>query len=288
MLERFGASAKSSPVAPRTLFVLAHPDDEVLAVGARLERFAGSRLLTVTDGVPKDGEDARRHGFSTLEGYGEARRQELSAALAEARLPHDFARSLGLQVPDQTASLRLADLSVALAEEIEEFAPEVILTHPYEGGHPDHDACAFAVHAAARLARQKRPSAQGPVLLEAAFYHAGREGSMCTGVFLEDPRVPSPVVLTLTEEERARKRARLAYFGTQGETLAQFGMERETFRFAPSYDFTQPPHPGQLLYERFPWGMTGEQFRELASWAWSALFHRSMDGDPRQGQAGAG
>jgi hypothetical protein len=33
---------------------------------------------------------------------------------------------------------------------------------------------------------------------------------------------------------------------------------------APRYDFTRPPHRGQLYYETLGWPMTGERFRQLA------------------------
>jgi hypothetical protein len=59
------------------------------------------------------------------------------------------------------------------------------------------------------------------------------------------------------------KRSMLDCYRTQQDTLAAFGVERERFRRAPQYDFTQPPHAGALYYEQFPWGMTGERFREL-------------------------
>jgi hypothetical protein len=32
----------------------------------------------------------------------------------------------------------------------------------------------------------------------------------------------------------------------------------EWFREAPDYDFTQPPHQGELHYERLGWNITGE------------------------------
>ena len=46
--------------------------------------------------------------------------------------------------------------------------------------------------------------------------------------------------------------------------LAPFPLDEERFRAAPLYDFTRPPHPGTLHYERHPWGMSGERFRALA------------------------
>ncbi len=273
VLDRLAAPAESHLSLPRLLVIFAHPDDEVLAAGGRLERFRESRLLCVTDGAPENGADSRAHGFATLQAYRDARRAELAAALRLGGLPEGCAEPLRLDrsggtpagVADQRAVFHLRALTTAVAREIELYRPEAVLTHPCEGGHPDHDSCAFAVHIAVRLVRGTPP----PTILEAPFYHAGANG-METGSFLGDGEASS-VDLTLrrvcelSPVERARKRERLDCFVTQRETLAQFGIEREQFRVAPLYDFCRPPHPGRLLYENFAWGATGEQFRALAA-----------------------
>jgi N-acetylglucosamine malate deacetylase 2 len=59
-----------------------------------------------------------------------------------------------------------------LRDLLEQHRPEVIVTHSYEGGHPDHDACAFAVHHALELTRAQPV----PVIVEASFYHIGPQG----------------------------------------------------------------------------------------------------------------
>ena len=243
-------------------------------MGARLERLRHSRILTVTDGAPADGSDARQHGFATLAEYREARRAELAAALALAGLPPETAASgpqlAPIPVPDQTAALHLAGLVRALTIDIIDMQPEAILTHPYEGGHPDHDACAFAVHTAvSRLRGLNHPA---PVILETPSYHAAANGAMKTGHFLRE--TAGSLLCRLTPEEQTRKRARLACFASQADTLAQFSLDMEAFQTAPAYDFAQPPHEGELFYERFPWGMTGVRFRGLAAEALSLL-----DGD---------
>lgn len=258
VLARLAAPAGRAVVSPRLLVVLAHPDDEVLAVGARLERMGGSRFVTVTDGAPGDGNDAQEHGFVTLDAYREARRAELCAALKHAGLDEGVLLRLGVPVGDQQASLHLAELVRGLVTLMEGSGAEAVLTHPYEGGHPDHDACAFAVHTAVRLMAEELP------VLEAPFYHAGPSGEMLTGEFLPGAQTMQTVVCTLSESEQRAKRERLACFVSQGETLAQFGVEREMFRVGPRYDFTQRPHEGQLLYERFAWGMEGDRFCGLA------------------------
>lgn len=228
----------------RLMVVLAHPDDEVLALGGRLEALTNSRFVCITDGVPLDGLDARAHGFCGLEEYREARRAELAEALG------GLVVSRSLEISDQRAAWDLAGLTRRVAAEVEVFRPEAVLTHPYEGGHPDHDACAFAVaHCGASV----------PVV-EAPFYHAGVNG-IETGVFLGEPGL----TVVLTEEQRTRKRERLACFRSQAETLRLFGVEREAYRAAPTYDFLGRPHEGGLYYEGFDWGMTGDRFCELAA-----------------------
>ena len=231
----------------------------------------------MTDGAPADGIDAQHHGFASLAAYREARHAELTAALAHAGLPASVADPFPTltRVPDQRAAWHLKELTLGLLATLQEFAPEAVRTHPYEGGHPDHDACAFAVHAALRLGRQLalQPEAQDhqPLLLEAPFYHHDGDGGMLTGTFLHSDRFPS-LTLPLSLQEQANKQARLACFASQAETLGRFQTESEALRIAPAYDFTQPPHGGKLLYECFPWGMTGSHFRRLAAEAEGQLF----------------
>lgn len=268
LLDRISAPATSTLPLPRALLVLAHPDDETIAVGARLERFCESRLICVTNGAPRDRLDARANGFSSIDDYSTARRLELEAVLSHAGLrPERFLRRLNVgtgarPIADQEAAWRLDELTRAVAAELENFRPQVVLTHPYEGGHPDHDACAFAVHAAIQLVGRLCH------IVEAPFYHAGKAG-IETGKFL--PSGSRAVIRPLSTTEKKKKQERLACFVTQVETLRQFATDEEQYRIAPDYDFTQPPHSGTLYYENFPWGMTGAKFRELVAATLKAL-----------------
>jgi N-acetylglucosamine malate deacetylase 2 len=252
--------------APRTILVGAHPDDESVGAGARLDRLRDARFVCVTDGAPRDGQDAARHGLMP-EAYGRRRRAELEAALGLCGIAPEHLTML--DCPDQQAALNMVDLARRLAELFARQQAEAVLTHPYEGGHPDHDATAFAVHAAAALVRQHGGDA--PEIVEWTSYHRGADGAL-TNEFLPAPEVDRQIVaVALAPAEQQRKLAILACHATQAETLSHLPLGVERYRPAPHYDFTRPPHGWKLHYEHFPWGMSGERFRQLAAAALAEL-----------------
>ncbi|WP_437672613.1 PIG-L deacetylase family protein [Sorangium sp. So ce131] len=249
----------SSGRAPRCLVVFAHQDDETIGLGARIGRLDPIEVVHLTDGAPRDPRfmPAELAGAGR-ERYAAIRREEVARALAVAHVPEARLRCLG--AVDQEAIEEAPSLTRKLLDLIVRTRPEVVITHPYEGGHPDHDAAALAVHAAAALAVVNGGAA--PLIFEAASYHAAR-GHFVAGEFIPYPGVPE-IALRLSPEEAARKRAMLGCFVSQKETLAPFGAEVERFRPAPPYDFRRPPHEGTLNYERIGFPIDGARWRKLA------------------------
>ncbi len=193
-----------------------------------------------------------------MDDYRLARRRELLEAAALVGAGADRIRTLDF--PDQEASLHLAEISRLLSGLLTEFRPAAVVTHAYEGGHPDHDATAFAVRAACAL--QNPGNHETPVVLEMTSYHLGESG-IEVGRFL--PGSPPGTPVLLSEQECRLKRQLFACYRTQQETLRWFPIGSERFRPAPRADFTRSPHPGSLFYEGYPWGMSGERFRTLAA-----------------------
>lgn len=260
LLDRFTSANPHDLATITSMIVVAHPDDESIGAGSRLHLLGSAWVVAVTDGAPRDAQCIRDRGFDTREAYAEARDRELRNALALVHFPED--RLVTLDFADGEATLRLAELCMRIAELIDRIRPAVIVTHPYEGGHTDHDATAFAVHLACGILR--REGVKPPAILELASYHA-RDGRKVVQEFLpHDGADREQRIVHLDEDQRALKRAMFDCFATQSHVLEQFSTQFERFRPAPRYLFTEPPHPGMLNYERYGHPDRGR------TWRWHA------------------
>jgi LmbE family N-acetylglucosaminyl deacetylase len=233
----------------RVLIVAAHPDDETIGASAVLGAPHETVVLHATDGAPRDPRWWPA-GISDRDEYASVRALEAARALALAG-----ATCIPLRFVDQEAACALRELVAVLADHIARLAPDLIITHAYEGGHPDHDAVAFAV------ARARRLVGRDVRLFEMALYHAA-QGALVAGGFIDDR---GSVRHELDQARLRRRRAMLDCFTSQRAVLAPFAeLAHERYRVAPDYDFGRPPHDGALHYERAGFSITGEQWRALA------------------------
>jgi N-acetylglucosamine malate deacetylase 2 len=258
VLDSLCSACDGNHFVPRVTVVCAHPDDEVIGAGGRMPYLCDVSVVHVTDGAPRNMTDALAHGFASREAYARARAAERERALTLARVPRD--RIVDLGIVDQEASFTLCELTKRLVAILARERPDVVLTHAYEGGHPDHDATAFGVHQAVEHIRARE--GLSPMIVELTGYH-WRDGAMRTSCFLPHPERDVRVVPLGTDEQR-RKTEMFACYATQRQVLASFPADVECFRVAPAYDFTAPPHEGRLFYEWFDWGIDGAAWRRLA------------------------
>lgn len=260
---------------PRTTVIVAHPDDEAIGAGARLRALPEAVIVHVTDGAPRDPAYALRKGYPSREAYARSRQDELSAALALLGVPRE--RTHCLDIVDGEAADRLVEITYRIADMLDRLRPEVAVTHPYEGGHTDHDATAFAVHLACGVLR--REGAPAPIILELTSYHL-YGGARRLGEFLPFPEVEERTV-ALEPDTQNIKQEMYDCFASQQQCLAPFPRDREKFRVAPRYLFTDPPHPGRLLYEHVSPDFNGARWRDSAKQALERLRSKRRVGQGR-------
>ena len=249
----------------RIMVLAAHPDDEVIGASALLSRFPNSTVVFLTDGATRDPCFWTGGPYTSREEYAGTRRDEAARALALAGISRE--QILWLGGIDQEAILEVRSLAERFQSILAEHSPDAVITHPYEGGHPDHDAAALIARAAVSATGDHAPD-----LVEMTSYHA-RRGRCVTGEFLDHStsRAERAFVLDhllellLVEEEQQRKRHMFAAYSSQRLVLENFTTEREQFREAKEYDFAKPPHIDKLWYECMQWPMTGARWRELAA-----------------------
>ena len=257
-LERLisGSGQGSRPAKlPRILVLAAHTDDETIGASAAIGRSAEAWVVYLTDSAPK--KSRLRSRRLRREEYAALREAEAQHALRLAGVPP--ARILLLGAADQEAVFTLDALVTPFLLAVMRIRPEWIITHAYEGGHPDHDSAAFVASTAINLLKQQQTGR--PTLLEMTSYYAENDHRV-SGSFLAHQDQGWP--LWLTSEELSRKREMCSCYFSQANVLRDFPLEPERLRRAPVYDFLQPPHSGKLWYEQMGWPMTGSQWCKLA------------------------
>ncbi len=253
------ALINQQPIAGRVAIIAAHYDDETLGVGGSLAAFpSGVSVVHVTDSGHQDPQAWARAGVATRDQYAALRRREFDAAMRAGSWP--LTASVVLDSQDQQVAYQIPDVVDALISVFAAHKFDVVLTHAYEGGHPDHDAVACAVQMACTAIRTSGGVA--PIRLEFTGYHL-RDGVRHVGRFFPDARRPSAIV-ALGEQALAQKQRALACFTSQASVIRWFRVGVEAFRVAPDYDFSQPPPPGLCLYDRFGWALTGDIWRTYA------------------------
>ena len=133
----------------RVLVLVAHPDDETIGCSGLLQRAGSALVVFAVDGSPPHYGFEKKYG--SLQQYSDIR--FLEAAVALKTLSHCSFRRLacqsGAHFVDQHLFDRMSEALTSLNQFVCRFSPDLIVTHAFEGGHIDHDAChVLAAHIA--------------------------------------------------------------------------------------------------------------------------------------------
>ncbi len=249
----------------RCSVIVAHPADEIVGAGCLLSKLVEVTILHVTNGAAGVPDDAFKAGLKDSSEYARVRRQECLSALAIANVPKE--RVIEFDLPDHFASLHLTDLTRRIAAFLRHSGADIVVTHPYEGGHPDHDATAFATHSALRLL--KANGLRPPVVFEMAL-HPSSDFKAKVPEFLGSDG--ETTTLLLDERALELKRRMFECFETQRESLDLSPIGPERFRKQLAYDFAAPPNGGRAHYENFDWAPSMKEWQTLARQALNDLF----------------
>lgn len=255
----------------RCSVIIAHPADEVVGAGCLISKLVDVTILHITDGAPCDMHDAAAAGFENRSDYAEARRVECLAALSLAHVPED--RVVDFAITDHCAAQCLLRLTKEISKFLQQSEADIVVTHPYEGGHPDHDATAFAIHAALRLI--KKNGFRPPAVFEMAL-HPSKDFKAKLPEFLPGGERETTTLL-LDERAQQLKQRMFACFETQRESLEVSPVGPEKFRQPLVYDFSAPPQDGKLHYENFEWAPSSREWQSLACKALADLFPEQGD-----------
>jgi LmbE family N-acetylglucosaminyl deacetylase len=193
----------------KVLIVAPHPDDESLGAGGLLQRLFAQkipvRILFATNGennvwAQRYWDKRWRIGSRERSAWGKRRRNEALSAISALGGKRACAKFMNL--PDQglTKILMESDpeLSVLIAEEIEEWEPTMAIIPTTRDAHPDHSALGVA--------------------FSLALDSVGHSFMRVWEYLVHHPEVPlaqEPVKLLLSPEEVERKRQAILCHGTQ-------------------------------------------------------------------------
>lgn len=256
MTQLVDALAAGQSIDDRVVLVAAHPDDETLSLGTRLSLIRRLTIIHLTDGAPRDLHDAERAGYADWQSYAAARRAELADAFVALGCTAEL---ITYDFPDQESVFHLPEIVERLTGVL--CGASLVITHPYEHGHPDHDSAAVAVQLS--CAALRRRDGVAPARWEFASYHR-QDGDTVIGRFFHDETHPE-VPLIPSAEAIERKAVARDCFRTQSAIIHGFPLAPEYLRLAPDYDFSRPARPGEAVYDSFGWPLTAERWRRTVA-----------------------
>jgi LmbE family N-acetylglucosaminyl deacetylase len=263
---------KSPPAVPAYLAApaeaLASPASRRVALGLFGHFDDDSTIAGTMNLMMRNGWEVHIAWITTAGGvggiYGEPEERIAEARLAAAAVGIPPERQHYLGFPDHGAVDHLPEAVDKVTELVKEVRPSLVITCAYEGGHTDHDATPLAAYVASKrvdfkFAHFEVPTynTSGPKIMPYRMNQFIKAWGKWEYVRLD------------RQGYKVRKEVRRHCYKSQWFFMVPEGLiggwrhltgKGEPIRALPNYDFTQPPHPGKLLWQRGPGIKTGESF----------------------------
>ena len=223
----------------RILLLIPHPDDEIVGCCAAIRKALGLGASVVgfylTTGIPP---------INALWWWQRSRYSERVARRRyEAR---EAAELLGVEVyefqeiPCRTLKSHLEPTREKIQQAMRNLGIDTVWTPAYEGGHQDHDVCSF-------LASTLNNQVQVWEFSEYNYF-----GNKVRSQEFFDPNGTEQII-KLNSSEKELKRKALSIYRSEQANLNYVDIVQEEFRPQAAYNYSKPPHPGKLFYQRFQW-----------------------------------
>jgi LmbE family N-acetylglucosaminyl deacetylase len=223
----------------RILMLVPHPDDEVVGCCAAIgrARASGAEVFAafLTTGVAAE-EDLWPWQRSRQPARVVRRRAE---ARQVAELLHCEIVELS-EIPARRLKAYITPTLAVVRRHLRRLDAEMLWAPAYEGGHQDHDVANFI---ASCLRNEARVWEFGEYNFSGGRIHSQE--------FVEVDGAERKLQLTVEEQQLKRRALRL--YASEVGNLGFVRMEEERFRPLAAYDYSAPPHPGKLFYQRFQW-----------------------------------
>lgn len=221
----------------KVALLVAHPDDESLGAGLLLQRIDGAHIIYCANGPSWWPPYWLWRGPPT--DLAKSRRYEAETAIRRSGKLHHIH---WLNLLDGWLVTHLQDAYRQLSTLFAKVRPNVVVTHAYESGHEDHDACSFLAYQLSLTFMTEN--------WEIPLYHRSEPGGAVVRQTFLDGSPGEEIVPPLSTRELETKRSMLEAHASQSKIIQHFNPSVEIYRKQPSYDYTQRPpkaRPSQML-----------------------------------------
>ena len=218
------------------LFIVPHPDDEIVGASVIIKRILKKKkvfFFFLTNGIISKNQQwfwERKE----YENKVKKRKQEMKSAIDQLSVKNFYLQN----IPTRSLKCNIEETYKKILKIGELHKIDTIFCPAYEGGHQDHDVANFIC---SRLKKYFN-------IYEFAEYNFFQK-KINSNQFIKPQK--KDIIIELNHEEKKIKRKMLNIYLSESKNLNYISLKQESYRKLNNYDYLKPPHKGTLFYRRF-------------------------------------